>query len=266
MNETDIGANIARAKTLAAQHHPKNDETYVGLYGYARSLLRTLIDASERLMGERAEDFTPDNANELADVLGCNRSGTACITSARQLVAKFEEAGAEWGKLHAFKTWVHKYLDDHGVPHHPPGTHGAAGCRIGDRLDWLMATIAERDRLIAEARERGAAIEQKLGRLQQKLEAEAAERDELRVRVAALELRWTTERPVVADWYHVTVVRSQHGLALPFGVEPPAQMIGYAFGKYCNRGIDSVQIGSLVLDARHVERWSGPIPVPGESP
>jgi hypothetical protein len=41
-------------------------------------------------------------------------------------------------KLQAFKDWVHAYLDSHKVPHHPPGTHGAAGCRIGDRMDWLM--------------------------------------------------------------------------------------------------------------------------------
>jgi len=41
----------------------------------------------------------------------------------------------------AFKVWVHNYLDAQGVPHHPPGTHGAEGCRIGDRLDWLMARL-----------------------------------------------------------------------------------------------------------------------------
>lgn len=44
-------------------------------------------------------------------------------------------------KLQAFKDWVHSYLDAHGVPHHPPGTHGAEGCRIGDRMDWLMARL-----------------------------------------------------------------------------------------------------------------------------
>ncbi len=45
---------------------------------------------------------------------------------------------AERDKLQAFKSWVHGFLDNVGVPHHPPGTHGAAGCRIGDRMDWLM--------------------------------------------------------------------------------------------------------------------------------
>lgn len=42
-----------------------------------------------------------------------------------------------------FKAWVHDYLDTHAVPHHPPGTHGASGCRIGDRMDWLMGQLAE---------------------------------------------------------------------------------------------------------------------------
>lgn len=55
-----------------------------------------------------------------------------------QLTAATERAD----KLQAFKDWVHNYLDEHGVPHHPPGTHGAAGCRIGDRMDWLMAQLA----------------------------------------------------------------------------------------------------------------------------
>lgn len=50
---------------------------------------------------------------------------------------------AKCDKLQAFKDWVHAYLDQHDVPHHPPGSHGAAGCRIGDRMDWLMAHLKE---------------------------------------------------------------------------------------------------------------------------
>lgn len=56
-------------------------------------------------------------------------------------------------KLQKFKDWVHNYLDAHGVPHHPPGSHGAAGCRIGDRMDWLMARLAAAER-VANATER----------------------------------------------------------------------------------------------------------------
>ncbi len=58
-------------------------------------------------------------------------------------------------KLQAFKNWVHAYLDTHGVPHHPPGPHGAEGCRVGDRMDWLMAKLANAeqaaDHIAAEA-------------------------------------------------------------------------------------------------------------------
>lgn len=45
-------------------------------------------------------------------------------------------------KLQAFKDWVHSYLDTKGVPHHPHGPHGAEGCRIGDRMDWLMDQLS----------------------------------------------------------------------------------------------------------------------------
>jgi hypothetical protein len=52
-----------------------------------------------------------------------------------------EEMAKEIERLQAFKDWVHDYLDAHGVPHHPPGTHGAEGCRIGDRMDWVFERV-----------------------------------------------------------------------------------------------------------------------------
>lgn len=68
------------------------------------------------------------------------------LESAEVRIAELERQLVE---RQAFKDWVHTYLDVHGVPHHPPGTHGAAGCRIGDRMDWLMqqldAVRAERE-------------------------------------------------------------------------------------------------------------------------
>ncbi len=59
---------------------------------------------------------------------------------------------AERDKLLAFKNWCHAYLDTHGVPHHPPGTHGAAGCRIGDRMDWLMDRLKAAEAEVAALR------------------------------------------------------------------------------------------------------------------
>lgn len=45
--------------------------------------------------------------------------------------------------LQRFKDWVHQYLDAHGVPEAPPGVHGKEGCRIGDRMDWLMKQLTD---------------------------------------------------------------------------------------------------------------------------
>lgn len=59
------------------------------------------------------------------------------------LIEQRDDLRAERDKLQAFKDWVHAYLDGKSVPHHPPGTHGAAGCRIGDRMDWLFGQFAE---------------------------------------------------------------------------------------------------------------------------
>lgn len=45
-------------------------------------------------------------------------------------------------KLKAFKGFVHKTLDDMGVPAHPRGKHSAEGCRVGDRLDIVRYLLA----------------------------------------------------------------------------------------------------------------------------
>lgn len=46
----------------------------------------------------------------------------------------------EVAKLQVFKDYVHKRLDDHGVPTHPIGEHMDAGCRVGQRLDIALAS------------------------------------------------------------------------------------------------------------------------------
>lgn len=68
-------------------------------------------------------------------------------------------------KLQKFKDLVHDYFDSKGVPHHPPGTHGEHGCRIGDRLDWVWANIRQSDDLRFKLQERAEAAEAKLARL-----------------------------------------------------------------------------------------------------
>ncbi len=46
-------------------------------------------------------------------------------------------------KLARFKAYVHDRLDAAGVPVDPESAHKAEGCRIGGRLDWLLASHEE---------------------------------------------------------------------------------------------------------------------------
>jgi hypothetical protein len=78
---------------------------------------------------------TTEHWERIATVLNGGHLALAVFDAERrELLARAEKA-------EAFKNWVHQYLDMHGVPHHPPGPHGAAGCRIGDRMGWLMAKL-----------------------------------------------------------------------------------------------------------------------------
>ena len=65
----------------------------------------------------------------------------------REVLSALEET-AEQKALRAFKGYVHQRLDDAGIPTRPEGEHSAAGCRIGDRLDILLArlSMAEHER------------------------------------------------------------------------------------------------------------------------
>lgn len=46
---------------------------------------------------------------------------------------------AERDTLAKFKSYVHKRLDDAGVPVDPDSPHKAEGCRVGGRLDYVLA-------------------------------------------------------------------------------------------------------------------------------
>ena len=58
---------------------------------------------------------------------------------------------SERDKLLAFKAYVHKRLDDAGVPADPESPHKAAGCRIGGRLDELIRERDHAQRLDADS-------------------------------------------------------------------------------------------------------------------
>lgn len=96
-------------------------------YAYCQDIISRYATVKERY-----QDWALSWAEDVAAWIRRCARAEAALTAARQ----------ERDKLQAFKDWVHNYLDAHGVPHHPPGPHGAEGCRIGDRMDWLMGQLA----------------------------------------------------------------------------------------------------------------------------
>lgn len=60
----------------------------------------------------------------------------------RQLEQSLAAVTKERDDLLAFKTYVHKRLDEADVPHEvPESEHTKAGCRVGGRIDWLLERL-----------------------------------------------------------------------------------------------------------------------------
>ena len=79
---------------------------------------------------------------EVDRILNC--PGVDIRDGAKKVVAERDKARADLAvereradKLQAFKTFVHRRLDEMGVAEDPGGVHSAEGCRIGDRLDIM---------------------------------------------------------------------------------------------------------------------------------
>lgn len=89
-----------------------------------------------------------------------------------QLRARVQSAGVHVNKLQAFKDWVHAYLDAQGVPvEFPDRPHTREGCRVGDRLDYLVGTLdAEQVAKLALAEARLAELEAELAKCQEVIE------------------------------------------------------------------------------------------------
>lgn len=95
-----------------------------------------------------------ESLSRMADKLGMAVASADPLTAAsvnriaadlRALAALAERAPDDAvAKLQAFKDYVHQRLDAMGVPVDPESPHKAAGCRIGGRLDYAEARMAER--------------------------------------------------------------------------------------------------------------------------
>jgi hypothetical protein len=105
---------------------------------------------------ERCEPLCDGDTNRrwFAECTQCSCQGPFC--------QKEPEVALKWNNqsrlaaAEKFKTFVHSYLDQHGVAHgDPENQHQKEGCRIGARLDLMFARTAaaekERDELKQDA-------------------------------------------------------------------------------------------------------------------
>lgn len=121
-------AELARATDEGMPEKRDGDLEWDGLENCSRCDLPATTDEMFTVTGEIR--VCPD----LDCVQGAFDDQAACVKQLRSEVAK----------LQGFKDYVHRRLDEAGVPTHPEGQHAAEGCRIGERLDLVFG---ERDRL-----------------------------------------------------------------------------------------------------------------------
>lgn len=143
LSPADLAARL-REEMYDERRNGHNEENLVPV-----SLLESAVAHLERL----AELELP--AEDLDMLL--ERFDRSTKEMQRKIVAASVNRCAE-----AFKKWTHDYLDAKGIPHHPPGTHGAAGCRIGDRMDYVFAEL---DRLREPLTEETLAAVERLTRI-----------------------------------------------------------------------------------------------------
>lgn len=134
----------------------------------ASEVLRGIPEATEEMLGQYATMEDLEQQYLLwkhfhdCDLIGRSEGKSAAI-NAMTMICLLAASRRERDKLQAFKDWTHAYLDAQGVPHHPPGSHGAEGCRIGDRMDWFVAALAQ-------ARQRVDELEAEVKRLREKFD------------------------------------------------------------------------------------------------
>ncbi|MNK58674.1 hypothetical protein D3C87_777650 [compost metagenome] len=117
----------------------------------ARSLVPRLLATADALTqrAERAEldletvkksrDYHAQQVNGMAVAYGFREA------ERDEAIAAKDRAEGERDALAKFKAYVHKRLDDMGIPVDPDSPHKAEGCRVGGRLDIVQATIALAD-------------------------------------------------------------------------------------------------------------------------
>ncbi len=111
-----------------------------------RDAWRELARVRDDLLGllvDRSVKILPSSGHPVYRRLNAALAAVAALGKEQALMteeSRIPDLVAEVEKGRAFKAFVHAYLDAHGVPHgDPENQHQREGCRIGARLDLLLA-------------------------------------------------------------------------------------------------------------------------------
>jgi hypothetical protein len=110
----------------------------IGAYQCISGFGRNVKDAIDEVFEEVPDRDGPEaeSKDEIKDRL--HYFVDELVRWLRTMNHNLQEARAHLAKLAEFKSYVHKRLDDFGVPADPESSHKAEGCRIGGRLDLVL--------------------------------------------------------------------------------------------------------------------------------
>jgi hypothetical protein len=159
----DLHRATERAEEAEEQLKPLRQGPFVPLRQYDNVVKQRAEEIEKRRKAER--DMWRDALEEVRQVLVHEfpvsehfkaeplspDEGTAYVLSmcGRDLTEERDAERKRADALEAFKAYVHKRLDDAGVPKDPESPHKAAGCRIGGRLDHVLKAQATAEALRA---------------------------------------------------------------------------------------------------------------------
>lgn len=177
VNDSTLAADLARlledlqpADLLRIEHAARGLTVVHGalanLFGAARSpapdseLLERVADEVAKLSALVSEEL--GKAASIAHLCRNEVQDTdAALVDANERTARYK---TERDKLQEFKAYVHARLDAAGVTVDPESPHKAEGCRIGGRLDEVLADLEHQKKLVTALTYRVAAQSELLAR------------------------------------------------------------------------------------------------------
>jgi hypothetical protein len=127
---------MTEANAAATERADKAEARELEIESAAELRRVLLVDATERAKKAEQRATEAEAAHEYA----ANEVKRLAQEVEAEKLARTEaaEKDARIAALERFKAYVHKRLDEAGVPANPqPPVHALEGCRVGDRLDYI---------------------------------------------------------------------------------------------------------------------------------